>query len=96
MDQADIADQVITEYLERAIAAARGIRVEKARYFSSTANCIDCGEKIPARRKAAIPDCMRCVSCEEDYELSNKGYVRVKIERESMDDIIDDVLLSPL
>ena len=95
MDQADIADQVITEFLERAIAAARGIRVDTARYISSTANCIVCGEKIPAKRKAAIPGCMRCVSCEEDYELSNKGNVRVKIEQDSMDEIIDDVMLSP-
>ena len=51
MDQADIADQVITDNLERAIAAARGIRVDTARFSLSTLYCIECGTQIPEKEK---------------------------------------------
>lgn len=96
MDQADIADRVITDYLERAVAAARGIRVDSARILPSRLNCVECGTQIPEKRKAAIPDCKRCVSCEEDYELQNRGRIRVRIERDTVDDTIDDILMTPL
>ena len=96
MDQVDIADQIITDQLERAIAAARGIRVDSARFSISTLYCIDCGTLIPDKRKAAIPACKRCVSCEEDYELQNRGYIKVAVGRDAVDMIIDDILMTPL
>lgn len=94
MDQADIADEVITAYLERAIAAARGIR-EEARQLSSFVNCIECGEQIPEQRRIAIPTCIRCVSCEEIHEMRNRGNCRTGIEQDTVDDIVDDILMIP-
>ena len=95
MDQADIADEVITAYLERAIAAARGIREEASRH-PSLLNCIECGEQIPEQRKIAIPTCKRCVSCEEVHELRNRGNSRTAIEQDAVDDIVDDILMIPV
>lgn len=31
--------------------------------------CADCGEAIPAARRAAVPGVKRCVGCESDREL---------------------------
>lgn len=32
------------------------------------AECIDCGDPIPERRRKAVPGCKRCVSCQEMFE----------------------------
>ena len=96
MDQADIADQVITDNLERAIAAARGIRADSARFSLSSLYCIECGTQIPEKRKAAIPGCKRCVSCEEDYGLQNRGVIELAVDRDAVDIIIDYILMTPL
>jgi phage/conjugal plasmid C-4 type zinc finger TraR family protein len=31
--------------------------------------CIDCDIEIPEKRRLAVPDCTRCVSCQGDYEI---------------------------
>lgn len=74
MDQADLADQYLEYYLERAISAARGISQNVDRLSPSAMNCIDCDDKIPLNRRNAIIGCRRCVSCQADYEQRARGY----------------------
>ena len=31
-------------------------------------DCADCGEPIPARRRAAMPSATRCITCQEKSE----------------------------
>ncbi len=95
MDQADIADQIIAEHLERAIAAARGIRSDITAKPSAL-NCIDCGENIPLERRNAIAGCKRCISCDEDYEYRKRNENRDGTVHDAVDDIIDDILLGPV
>ncbi len=33
--------------------------------------CVDCWELIPAERKAAYPDAIRCVGCQSKFEKRN-------------------------
>lgn len=33
-----------------------------------TVHCIDCGDPISAKRKAAVPSSKRCFECQEDHE----------------------------
>ncbi|WP_423241097.1 DNA cytosine methyltransferase [Klebsiella aerogenes] len=61
-------------------AAARLGRVEPgvARVASSNRNavsaehCSECGESIPAPRRAAVPGCQTCAECQSVIELKNK------------------------
>ncbi|EFV4955498.1 TraR/DksA family transcriptional regulator [Salmonella enterica] len=34
--------------------------------------CAECGEDIPEPRRAAVPGCQTCSSCQEEIELRNK------------------------
>ena len=34
--------------------------------------CVDCGELIPAPRVKAIPNCARCIRCQQAREESQK------------------------
>ena len=34
--------------------------------------CLDCVDVIPKKRLEAYPDAVRCVYCQEDFELKNK------------------------
>ncbi|MCC8229827.1 TraR/DksA family transcriptional regulator [Enterobacter mori] len=38
----------------------------------SAERCAECGEDIPAPRRAAVPGCQACASCQEEIELRNK------------------------
>lgn len=38
----------------------------------SAERCEECGEDIPAPRRAAVPGCQTCTSCQEEIELRNK------------------------
>ena len=33
-----------------------------------TADCIDCGEPIPPKRRAAMPSAERCITCQSRHE----------------------------
>ena len=95
MDQVDNADQVITENLEKAIAAARGIRSESRKTKQSRKKCVMCNDNIPVKRRKAILGCQRCVSCEEDHERYGKRNKKnVRIEHDPLDDLIDDIYLA--
>ncbi len=38
----------------------------------SAERCVKCGEDIPAPRRAAVPGCQTCASCQADLELIRK------------------------
>lgn len=69
MDNADIANDLVQERMDRALAArqpAKGASVEV---------CEDCGDLIPlARRQALIgTGCQRCVECQQLHERLGGG-----------------------
>nr|DAF89086.1 MAG TPA: zinc finger protein [Myoviridae sp. cttp71] len=49
---------------------------ESAQQFANAMNaarcCVDCGALIPPARIKAMPHCVRCVSCQHEYEESQK------------------------
>ncbi|MBJ9129238.1 TraR/DksA family transcriptional regulator [Citrobacter freundii] len=38
----------------------------------SAEHCSECGEDIPAPRRAAVPDCQTCAECQGVIEMRNK------------------------
>lgn len=38
----------------------------------SAEHCIECGDPIDERRRAAVAGCQTCASCQSDLELRNK------------------------
>ena len=96
MDQVDLAEMLITENLERAIAAARGITINTRTNRPAKNKCIDCNQVIPARRRKLIRGCIRCVECEEDHEKYKRVNKRITVEHDSLDDMIEDIHISSL
>jgi phage/conjugal plasmid C-4 type zinc finger TraR family protein len=92
MDQADLAEQYLENYLERAISAARGVQQSVDKLGPSAINCIDCADEIPLNRRNAIVGCKRCVSCQSDYEQRARGYSGEgpahAIDEQQLDDIL--------
>jgi RNA polymerase-binding transcription factor DksA len=93
MDQVDMAEKLITDNLERAIAAARGITINTRSSRAPVKKCVECNDLIPVKRRRAISGCIRCVYCEEDHEIYSRGSKKIRIENDSLDDMIDDVYL---
>ncbi|KIA80579.1 conjugal transfer protein TraR [Chromobacterium sinusclupearum] len=59
----DRASELETEFREQALA-----RHFQQLQSSGYSHCEDCGEAIPAARRAAIPSCTRCVQCQQQAE----------------------------
>lgn len=38
----------------------------------SAEHCVECGEDIPAPRRAAVPGCQTCAECQSVIELKSK------------------------
>ena len=56
-------------FLEQRIKAVTG------RYIGVSAfECIDCGNPIPEQRRMAVPGCLRCIDCQDIFELKQKHY----------------------
>ena len=70
MDEIDRADLEALNFLEAAIAAARGVPQIDPPTVSSSAvrRCLDCGETIPAARLRAVPATRRCCDCADRHE----------------------------
>lgn len=67
---ADIIDTAAEiEELQRN-AALSAHRID--RNAVSAERCAECGEDIPAPRRAAVPGCQMCASCQADLELIRK------------------------
>lgn len=67
MDIIDTAAEI--EELQRN-AALSAHRVN--RNAVSAEHCAECGEDIPAPRRASVPGCQTCASCQSDLELIRK------------------------
>lgn len=67
MDKADIADQLIQEGLDQALAEHRA-KAAVQQESRNDPHCEDCGELIPRKRREYIPGCSRCVSCQAYLE----------------------------
>ena len=64
IDQASALEEMMRE---QAIAAQR-----LNRNAVSAEHCAECGENIPAPRRAAVPGCQTCADCQGVIELKNK------------------------
>jgi phage/conjugal plasmid C-4 type zinc finger TraR family protein len=70
MDHADIADELATETIERAVAA-------RIKYLGISADaCEQCGDAIPIARQIAVPGVQTCVLCAGQIELKKQGVRR--------------------
>jgi len=66
-DEIDRA-QIVNEAFQEDVLAAHLRRARKPTVADSALICIDCERPIPARRRAAVPGCTRCVECQAEYE----------------------------
>lgn len=70
-DEADTAN----EYAEHARAMAiRNIADHMRRTAAALKNCAECGEKIPEKRREAMPGCEYCVSCQSWIDKGGNFY----------------------
>lgn len=70
-DIIDDAQVVVEEGLQRELR-----RVRKELSGGGAARvCECCGEKIPAARRKALPNCRRCVECQQLHERECRGKV---------------------
>lgn len=65
IDQASELEEMLRE---NAIAAHR-----INRNAVSAERCVDCDDVIPDKRRANVPGCKRCASCQQDEELRMKN-----------------------
>lgn len=63
----DQANELAQQRIDMAIAAHR-----IDRNAVSAERCEECGEDIPEPRRAAVPGCQTCASCQGEVELRNK------------------------
>lgn len=68
MDQFDHASEIETLHREAAIQQHQN-RTKKR---ESAYECQSCGEPIPEARRLAVPGCLMCVDCQEEYERYGK------------------------
>ena len=68
MDEADRAAALIEATTANALA-----HIQAAQQQAGQADCADCGEPIPASRRAANPAAIRCLECQEIYERRHRG-----------------------
>ena len=64
--EAELLADALGEFRRRVMAPA-----------ASVEDCEDCGTRIPAARRAAVPGCARCVECQGYFEqLERRGETR--------------------
>lgn len=63
----DQANELAQQRIDMAIAAHR-----LNRNAVSAEHCSECGEDIPAPRRAAVHGCQTCAECQSVIELKNK------------------------
>lgn len=68
-DSMDLVQQRVEEQLQRHIHNARSRSA-----WTSSLDCESCGVVIPEERRAAVPGCELCVTCQEISELKGKHY----------------------
>ena len=66
MDACDLAQIVSDQWLAGQLHRRRSDRAQSATV--GQLECVDCGEPIPAGRRAAVPQADRCVACQAKAE----------------------------
>jgi phage/conjugal plasmid C-4 type zinc finger TraR family protein len=64
----DVVDQAI-DLAERERSASVSKLKSSAAPVDLT-ECVECGEPIPPRRRASVPNAIRCTGCQADHERS--------------------------
>ena len=64
MDEADDAQKAEALFLREALGNFGPIENQGC---VSLTHCLDCGEEIPAKRRLAVPGCLRCHECQVDF-----------------------------
>ncbi|WP_439327898.1 TraR/DksA family transcriptional regulator [Lonepinella sp. BR2357] len=68
-DAIDNAQQA--EQLQRDIALRNQLSVQRN---ISLTHCIDCADPIPEKRRQMVIGCKRCIDCQQEFELRQKGF----------------------
>jgi phage/conjugal plasmid C-4 type zinc finger TraR family protein len=68
-DDLDLAQYLIDEWTEQAVATIRG----RAGMTQGRQSCRDCGRDIPAQRLALVPHADRCTPCQAHRERGAKA-----------------------
>lgn len=68
MDQFDRAQQLEQLQRDQALTAARQQPKEQPLVMNGKRVCVDCEDEIKAARLIHIPNAIRCVSCQVDFE----------------------------
>jgi phage/conjugal plasmid C-4 type zinc finger TraR family protein len=69
-DQLDLAQELDARFRKQALIA-RKKKTQAGRAMESRTICVDCDEEIPERRRQAVPGCIRCTDCEQEWENEN-------------------------
>jgi phage/conjugal plasmid C-4 type zinc finger TraR family protein len=75
MDNADFANDLVLERMERQLAARRPALVGPSAF-----ECEECGEPIPEARREAVPGCFHCIECAtlaDQLDAQQRGVRRV-------------------
>ena len=72
MDQFDRAQKLEQQQRDRALKAARQRPAEQPLMVDGIRVCIDCLDDILTARLEHIPDAVRCISCQQDYERRDR------------------------
>lgn len=73
-DDADLAAEYQARHNAQALAQLRQAQpvLQRAAVAGKT-RCVDCNDKIPGRRVAALPYTTRCMECQEGFERRKKA-----------------------
>jgi phage/conjugal plasmid C-4 type zinc finger TraR family protein len=57
-----VSEQALAPVIETPVAAVEEVRL-----------CLDCEKQIPQKRLDAVPDALRCVKCQPDYDRKREA-----------------------
>lgn len=66
MDQHDLAQDLDARFTSQALEEQ--LRNSRTPQGPQVEDCIECGDEIPEKRRAAYQGCVRCVGCQEEFE----------------------------
>lgn len=73
----DLVDRAQAREAEMLADALQEHRLRAAAPVASQEDCEDCGCRIPAARREAVPGCVRCVDCQGFFEeVQRRGETR--------------------
>ncbi len=74
-DIADHAGELEERQRADALRAQSAVLVELPRHdHEGKRVCLDCEERLPAKRLKASPNAVRCVECQDLHEKRQRGY----------------------